>query len=302
MPKKIVLAGGSGFLGKSLAQFLVKKGYHIVILSRNKSKLDEGITYVQWDGVHLDQWVDEIDGSYAIVNFTGKSVNCIYTKSAREEIVSSRLDSVKVLQEAIRKCHEPPQAFIQAGSLAIFGDTTEECDEGAAHGKGFSVEVCEKWEEQFFKESFPATRQVLLRIGFALGKDGGALEPLKKLTKFNLGGTVGSGRQYISWLHVDDLNDMFLKVIEDSSSSGIYNATSPTPVTNKEFMSTLRSVMGKGWTPPTPTPFVWFGGYVLMRTEPSLALSGRKCIPKRLLDSGFEFRYNELETALRDLV
>lgn len=302
MSEKIILAGGSGFLGKSLADFLRNKGYQIVILTRGSSTSINGIKYVHWDGIHLDEWVTEVDGSHAIVNFTGKSVNCVYTKSNREEIVSSRLNAVKVLREAINGCKNPPQVFVQAGSLAIFGDTRDVCDENASHGEGFSVEVCQQWEGQFFKKTFPDTRQVLLRIGFALGKDGGALEPLKKLAKFNLGGTVGSGKQYISWLHIDDLNEMFLKVIEDDKFQGIYNATGPHPVTNKEFMSALRKVIGKGWAPSAPTPLVWLGAYVLMKTEPSLALTGRNCIPKKLKESGFTFQYTDLEKALKNLI
>ena len=194
MSKKIILAGGSGFLGKSLASFLQKKDYQVVILTRGESTSDGDITYVHWDGRTVGDWIKEINGSHAVVNFTGKSVNCIYTKENREKIISSRLESVQVLREAILSCDNPPNAFVQAGSLAIFGDTRDVCDEDAPQGTGFSVEVCQKWEEECFKEDFPSTRQVLLRIGFALGKDGGALEPLKNLVKLNLGGTVGSGK------------------------------------------------------------------------------------------------------------
>jgi uncharacterized protein len=302
MRKKVILAGGSGFLGKALAKFLVEKDYEVIILSRKAAVSEDHIKYVQWDGRHLGEWAREIDGSYAVVNFTGKSVNCIYTKKNREEIIASRINSVIVLRDAIKQSKEPPQAFVQAGSLAIFGDTRELCDDHSPFGSGFSVEVCKQWEAEFFRESLLTTRQVLLRIGFALGKDGGALEPLKKLASFNLGGTVGSGKQYISWLHIDDLNEMFLRSIENENYKGIYNATGPTPVTNKEFMSTLRKVIGKGWSPPAPTPFVWLGAYVFMQTEPSLALTGRNCIPKKLVNSGFAFQYTDLEIALKDLI
>lgn len=302
MIKKVILAGGSGFLGTYLGEFLLSKGYEVVILSRGKSGTKNGMIYVQWDGFTLGDWVDEIDGSHAVVNFTGKSVNCIYTKKNREEIVSSRLDSVRVLREAFNRSEDPPKSIVQAGSLAIFGDTREVCDENSKHGSGFSVDVCEKWEEEFFKDPFSGARKVLLRIGFALGKNGGALEPLINLAKYNLGGTVGSGKQYISWLHIDDLNEMFLSCIEMDEMEGVYNATGPNPVTNKEFMATLRKVMGKGWTPPAPSPLVWLGAYTLMQTEPSLALNGRNCIPKRLLQNGFTFKYTDLNKAMHTLI
>lgn len=302
MRKKVVLAGGSGFLGNALASALIQRDYDVVILTRGGEQVKNQIRYVHWDGASMGDWSREIDGSTAIVNFTGKSVNCIYTKKNRQEIIRSRIDSVRVLTDAVLQCSHPPQAFIQAGSLAIFGDTREECDEQAPHGTGFSVDVCEQWEHAFFSRELPHTRKVLLRIGFALGKNGGALEPLAKLASYHLGGTVGSGNQYISWLHIDDLNAMFLASIEDQRMQGIYNATGPAPVTNKVFMQTLRRVLNKGWAPPTPTPMVWLGAYLIMRTDPGLALGGRYCVPKRFLEHGFTFAHTDLEAALRDIL
>lgn len=302
MSKKVILAGGSGFLGKALASFLTQKGYEVVIFTRGDSHERQQIRYVHWDGKTPGEWTREIDGSLAVVNFTGKSVNCIYTEKNKDEIVRSRIDSVQVLTDAIRACSNPPGVFIQAGSLAIFGDTQNECDEDAPHGSGFSVSVCEQWEHAFFASELMDIRKVLLRIGFALGKHGGALEPLVKLASYHLGGTVGSGNQYISWLHIDDLNEMFLAAIEDDKISGILNATGPQPVTNREFMKILRKVMNKGWAPPTPAPLVWLGAYVIMRTDPSLALTGRNCVPKKLLDYGFSFAHANLENALRNLL
>ncbi|RNB89788.1 TIGR01777 family protein [Brevibacillus fluminis] len=302
MKNKIVLAGGSGFLGHALAKCLTAKGYEVVILTRGSAGTKAYGRSVQWDGRTLGEWAQELDGSLAVVNFTGKSVNCIYSEKNREEIVSSRLDSVRVIDEAICACSEPPGVLVQAGSLAIFGDTTSLCTEESPHGTGFSVEVCERWEAAFFARQLNRTRKVLFRIGFALGRNGGALEPLIKLAKLNLGGTVGSGRQYISWLHVDDLNEMFLAAIKEEAMSGIYNATGPAPVTNREFMATLRRVMNKGWAPAAPTPLVKLGAYLFMRTEPDLALTGRNCVPQRLLDYGFAFRHTNLEETLRDLL
>ncbi|WP_188208153.1 TIGR01777 family oxidoreductase [Alkalibacillus aidingensis] len=303
MRKRVVLPGGSGFLGKAFAAYLKERDYDVVVLTRRVPESSEdGIKYVQWDSRNLGEWVNEIEGSVAVVNFTGKSVNCIYTKSNKEEIVSSRVESVRAVSEAINRCEQPPSVVVQAGSLAIYGNTSEVCDEEAPHGKGFSVQVCEWWEEEFFKQSFDQTRQVMFRIGFVLGENGGALEPLKKLARYGLGGTVGSGKQYISWLHIDDLNRMFLEAIENERYQGIYNATGPTPVTNQTFMKELRESMGKGWAPPAPTPFVWLGAYLIMRTEPSLALTGRNCIPKRLENEGFQFKYTDLKKTLSELV
>lgn len=301
MSRKVVLPGGSGFLGQALAKDLVSRDYEVVVISRGEERADGDIRYIQWDGRNLGDWVEELEGAEAIINFAGRTVNCLYTAKNRKEIINSRLDSVQVLHRALRQCQQPPKAFIQAGSLAIFGDTREECDEEAPHGEGFSVEVCQRWEEAFFAVDHPETRQVVLRIGFVLGRDGGALEPLQKLARFGLGGKIGSGKQYISWIHIEDLNRM-IRYGMDRPLEGVYNATGPTPVTNDTFMATLRKAMGKGWAPPAPTPLVKLGAVLVMRADPSLALTGRNCIPKRILADGFQFRHTDLEETLRELV
>ncbi len=302
MAKKVVIAGGSGFLGSALSSDLLDPRYEVVVLSRRPSTIENGIRFVQWDGRHLDQWTNEIDGSDALINFTGRSINAIYTRKVREEILSSRLDSVEVLHEAVARCTNPPKVFIQASAVGIYGDTTEPCDESSPLGNGFLADVVKLWEQAFLATSLPNTRQVVLRIGFVLGNNGGALEPLMKLTKLYLGGTVGSGKQMISWIHIADLTEMFLLAIENEDMQGIYNATAPHPTTNKVFMQTLRKAMGKGWAPPAPAPIAWIGAYLIMRADPSLALDGTNAIPQRFIEMGYPFRFSELELALSALI
>lgn len=299
--KTVILPGGTGFLGQHLAYFLKNRGYNIVILSRGDDKVENGIEYIHWDGKILGRWTKYLDGSLAIINFTGRSVNTIYTEERKKEIIESRVDSVRVLIEAILQSQNPPTVFIQAASLAIYGNTTALCDENAPLGQGFSADVCKRWEHEFFKTDLPKTRKVLYRIGFALGKDGGALDPLRKLTKYYMGGTIGSGNQYISWIHIDDLNRMLLFALQREDLEGIYNATGVNPATNKEFMSTLREVLGMPWSPPVPSFLVKIGAYLIMQSDPSLALAGRRCVPKRLLEEGFNFNYTNLQAALAQL-
>lgn len=300
--KTIVLPGGGGFLGKSAANFFKEIGFKVVILTRGKAKIENGIEFVNWDGKTEGDWIKQIDNALAVINFTGKSVNCIYSKENKREIIESRTDSVRIITDVILKSEHPPEVFIQAGSLAIYGDTEKLCDEQAKLGNGFSVEVCKLWEKEFFRRDLPRTRKVFLRIGFVLGKNGGALEPLMKLTRYFLGGTIGSGKQYISWLHLNDLNRIIEFAIKNELTNGIYNATGETPVTNKVFMKTLRKVMKKIWSPPAPAIMVKIGAYLFMRADPSLALTGRNCIPKRLIDQGFKFDYSDLELTLNELV
>lgn len=302
MVKKVVIAGGSGFLGSALARDLSAQGYEVVILTRRSSNIKEGIRFVQWDGKQLGQWANEIEGCDALINFTGRSINAIYTRKVREDILSSRLDSVKVLVEAVSRCTHPPKAFIQASAVGIYGDTMKVCDESAPTGRGFLAEVCQQWEGEFLSIALPQTRQVILRIGFVLGKNGGALEPILKFTKLGLGGTIGSGKQYMSWIHMSDLLGMFHMAIENEEIKGIYNATAPNPATNKVFMKTMRTVLGKGWAPPEPTPIAWLGAYVFMRAEPSLALEGTNAVPKRFLEQGYQFQFSELHAALIELI
>jgi uncharacterized protein (TIGR01777 family) len=299
--KRVVLAGGSGFLGQSCAKYLAERGYSVVVLTRSpREEPPASVHDIAWDGRTLGIWKYALDGAEAVINFTGKSVNCRYTPKNRRIILSSRLDSVNVIAEAISECTVRPLVSIQAASLAIYGNTQKFCDETSPHGEGFSVQVCEQWEQAFDAQAHPATRQVLLRIGFALGAGGGALETLARMTKLFLGGTTGRGNQYISWLHLDDLNEMFLWSIERPDLFGTYNATGPNPVTNAEFMAALRRVLHRPWSPPVPDFAVRLGAR-MMGTEAELALTGRRCIPQRFIDQQFAFKYPELSPALTDI-
>jgi uncharacterized protein (TIGR01777 family) len=243
----------------------------------------------------------ELEGATAVVNLTGKNVNCRYTAGALAEINESREESVKVIGEAIRACRFPPAVWVQAGSLAIYGDGGARiCDESTPHGEGIPVDTCLKWEGAFDAEKTPHTRKVLYRISFVLGNGGGALRMLTALTKCFLGGAIGNGRQYISWLHVEDMNRLWQRAIEDERMNGVYNATAPTAVTNAEFMTVLRGTLHRPWSPPLPAFLVPIGCFFL-RTEPVLALTGRRGIPARLTQEGFEFHHTELTEALHDL-
>ncbi len=303
MAKHAVLAGGSGFLGQALAVALVRRDYTVTILTRTPRAASGGIEYLEWDGATAGEWARSLEGAAAVVNLTGRSVNCIHSPENRREILASRLNSVRVLNEAISRCAQPPLALVQAGSLAIYGDAGDRvCDEQAPHARDFSADVCEQWEAAFASGRTPQTRRVLLRVGLALGRGGGALQPLAKLARCFLGGTVGHGRQYLSWLHVADLNEMFIQAMERPEIMGAYNATGPAPVTNAEFMRELRHAVGRPWSPPAPEWAVRFGAHWIMRTDADLALTGRRCVPRRFLEQGFQFRHAELAAALHDLL
>ncbi|HEU4324409.1 MAG TPA: TIGR01777 family oxidoreductase [Roseiflexaceae bacterium] len=298
---RIVLAGGSGFLGQALATHFATQGYEMVSLTRSPATQPGPARAVAWDGFSLGPWRRELDGAAALINLAGKSVNCRYTPANRREIVASRVNSVELLAQALRGCRTPPPIWVQAGSLAIYGDAGDRlCDENAPLGTGFSVETCLAWERAFDAAELPATRRVMLRTGFVLGRDGGALEMLARLARLFLGGAAGSGRQYISWLHLEDFNRVVGWCLDRPDARGVYNTTGPEPATNAAFMRALRRTLRRPWSPPIPAPAVRLGAR-LMGTEGSLALTGRRCLPRRLLDQGFVFRFPVLEPALADL-
>jgi uncharacterized protein (TIGR01777 family) len=301
MKPRVVLAGGSGFLGQALAKVLVGKGYDVVVLTRGAHREGTGVRHLHWDGERLGDWAQSIDGAKAIVNLTGRSVNCRHTPEHRRAIMESRVNSVRALAEAVRCCQQPPEVWVQASSLAIYGDPGGRwCDEDAPYANGFSEEVCKRWESEFAKVAAAGMRKVVMRIGIVLDTNAGALPVLARLTRLFLGGRVGSGKQYVSWIHIADLTRMFVEAIERPDIAGIFNVTGPNPVTNAGFMRELRRVLHRPWSPPVPGWATHIGAF-LMRTEPSLALTGRRCRPKRFLESGFHFEFPELRGALDDL-
>jgi uncharacterized protein (TIGR01777 family) len=196
---------------------------------------------------------------------------------------------------------QPPKVFVQLAGVGIYGDKGGRiCDETTAPGDDFVSEVCKKWETAFDSVDSPNTRKVLLRLGVVLGRNGGFLHILSRLTRWFLGGQVGEGRQYISWIHIADLSRMILQAIDQEQLTGVFNATAPNPVTNAEFMRALRCALHRPWSPPVPEFAARIGSW-LMGTEASLALVSQRCVPKRFLEKNFEFEFPNLREALANI-
>jgi uncharacterized protein (TIGR01777 family) len=301
MKPGIVLAGGSGFIGQSLSPFLVSKNYEVIVLTRAESDHRGAVRNVHWDGKTLDYWLESVNGAFAVVNLTGRSINCRHTPEHRREIFDSRIDSVRVLGQAIARCVQPPKVFVQIAGVGIYGDRGERiCDENTPPGNDFVTKVCEKWEAAFESVKAPATRKALLRLGVVLGPNGGFLGLLGRLTRWFLGGQVGNGRQYLSWIHIADLSRMVLASIENQELTGGFNATSPNPVTNAEFMRELRRALHRPWSPPVPKFAARIGSW-LMGTEADLALVSQRCVPKRFQENDFSFEFPTLRQALTNI-
>ncbi len=296
MQRKAVIAGGSGFLGRALTRDLAGRGWDVVILSRQPAAPTERTRTVIWDGKTVGPWAEELDGAAALINLAGRSVACRYTPENRRAIIDSRVDSVRALDAAIAVCRVAPPVWVQATSLAIYGDPGDQvCTEAAPAAHGFTGRVCQAWEAALFEPvRSPPPRRVALRIGFVLGKGGGAFQPLAGLARCFLGGSAGSGRQFISWLHVDDFCAMVRWAIATPSAAGAYNATGPAPVTNRDFMRALRRALHRPWCPPAPAFLVRLVAYTVLAADGSLALGGRRCVPRRLEAEGFQFEHPDL--------
>jgi len=236
------------------------------------------------------------------VNLVGRTVDCRKTAANKAEILRSRVDSVAVLGAAVRECARPPAVWVQAGTAHIYGDTEDEIlDESSRIGTGFAPEVGVAWEAALREHAPASVRTVVLRISFVMGRNGGALRTLSRLARLGLGGSTGTGRQYISWIHEADLYRIIGRAMADETMRGAYVVTAPNPVSNRDFMRMLRHAVHRPWSPRVPAPIVRLGSIVL-RTDPELALLGRRCVPTRLLGEGFVFDYPELDLALADLL
>ncbi len=299
---RVVLAGGSGFLGTGLAKALAADGYEVAVLTRNPEAWRGPGKAVRWDGRRVEEsWAPLLDGAEALVNLIGKSVDCRRTARNREEILRSRTDSCEALGAALRLAYRPPAVWIQASSLAIYGNAGDRlCEESAFVPDEFPSDVCVAWEEALGRAVRPEMRWAVLRIGFVLGR-GGALPTLARLARCGFGGRIGSGRQWISWIHAEDMTRLFLESIRNPSIHGICNATGLQPVTNVEFMAALRRALGIPFGLPSPAWLVRAAAPIV-GTDPDLPLNGRRGLPCRIHGLGFRFRFHELEDALVDLL
>ena len=317
--KKIILAGGTGFIGQEMTKYFGKEN-RIVILTRqvhektNRNDYDslfeydlKNVKYIKWDGKTAGDpiaigWVNELNDADIIINLAGKSVNCRYNEKNKNAIFDSRTDAVKAIGEAINKCTRPPSLWINASSATIYRhamDRPQDEHTGEFHND-FSVQVCKRWEKTFYDQQTPQTRKVALRMAITLGP-GGILIPYFNLLKFGLGGKQASGKQMYSWVHIEDTCRMIEWIYEHKEIEGTYNCSSPNPVTNEEFMRIFRKVSGHKIGLPAYKWMLQIGA-PLIGTELELVLKSRWVIPTKILETGFQFKYQLLEKALSDII
>lgn len=294
MEKKIVIAGGTGFIGQYLQKKFLENGDNVIIISRQSP-------HASWD--RPDEIVQSLEGADMLINLAGKSVDCRYNEKNKADIFKSRTETTKLLGKALLQCQNPPSLWINSSTATIYRHAEDRpmTEEEGDIGTGFSVEVAKEWEKAFFSFSLPETRQAALRIAIVLGPDGGVMTPYKNLVKFGLGGVQGPGTQKFSWIHVEDLYRIILFLNEEKELNGVFNCASPDPVTNREFMAQLRNLMNKKIGLPTPK-WMLEAGAVFIKTETELVLKSRWVIPERLGKAGFVFQYDTLGKALEQIL
>lgn len=293
MNKKIVIAGGTGFIGAYLDAQFRKLGYDVIIISRQPN-------HVQWGN---DQAIiNALNHAEILINLAGKSVNCRYTDKNKAEIFSSRTETTKVLGEAILKCTSPPALWLNSSTATIYRHAEDRpmTESTGEIGSGFSVDVAKAWEKSFFSFTLPQTRMLALRIAVVLG-DGSVMKPFKNLVKFGLGGRQGSGKQKFSWLHIHDLFNIIQFIQSKPEMSGVYNCSAPNPVDNAKLMQTMRQTMGVKFGLPSPKWILKIGAAII-KTETELVLKSRWVLPEKLLKAGYKFEYPEIEPAIENIL
>ncbi|PAF39393.1 TIGR01777 family protein [Terribacillus saccharophilus] len=292
--KKVIIAGGTGFIGEFFKKRFQELGYDVSIISRQKQ-------HIHWeDRLSIQR---SLEGAELLINLAGKSVNCRYNETNKQEIMNSRVATTKILGEAVQSCSNPPELWINSSTATIYRHAEDRpmTEAEGEIGLGFSVDVATKWEETFFSYKLSQTRQIALRIAIVLGKGGGVMTPYRNLVRFGLGGIQGSGKQMFSWIHIEDLFQIILFVKDRKELSGVFNCSAPQPVTNRELMNILRHEMNAPLGLPAPKWMLKIGS-VFIRTETELVLKSRWVIPDRLEREGYNFRFKTLDHTLQNIL
>ncbi len=310
-PLRIVIPGGSGQVGTVLSRHFHGMGHDVVVLARGAQSAPWRV--VPWDGSNPGVWIAELEDADVVINLAGRSVNCRYSPENRRAILDSRIKTTELLGRVINQLSRPPRLWMNASTATIYRhiyDRPMDEESGEIGGSEsdaperwrFSIKVATEWEKTFFEASTPKTRKVALRSAIMMNPDRGSVfDLLLRLVRFGLGGTSGSGRQFVSWIHDADFLASIEFLIAEEEFSGVVNLASPSPLPNGEFMRALR----RAWGAPIGLPAsAWMLeiGSIFLRTETELVLKSRRVVPKRLLDAGFQFRFPEWSNAACDLV
>jgi uncharacterized protein len=308
---KFVLPGGSGQVGQVLARHFVSQGHDVVVLCRG-DQVPSGRT-VSWDGKTLGTWASEIDGADVIINLAGRTVNCRYTPENLRQMMDSRVDSTRVVGQAIEKAAKPPKLWLQMSTATIYAHRFDAPNDeatgiiGGAEGDvpvywGYSVEIAKNWEKTLAEANTPNTRKVALRASMIMSPDReGIFDVMSRLVRFGLSGSAAGGKQFVSWIHDRDFIRALEFLIEHDEIDGAVNIASPGPLPYNDFMAAMRKAWGMPIGLPAMKWMLEIGAWV-MRTDTELVLKSRRVIPGRLVEKGFVFDFPEWTGAVTDLV
>lgn len=294
MRKKVVLAGGTGFVGQYFEKRFTELDYDVKIISRQSP-------HISWE--NEQEIIAALENADMLINLAGKSVDCRYNARNKREILKSRIETTNALGNALLACNNPPSVWFNASTATIYRHAEDKPmgEETGEIGSGFSVYVAKEWEGAFFAFDLPHTRQIALRIAIVLGDHGGVMGPLENLVKYGLGGAQGSGNQMFSWLHIEDLFNIVQFLESRDDLSGVFNCSSPYPITNRDLMKHLRKSMHAKVGLPSPKWLLEMGARFI-NTETELVLKSRWVIPERLEREGFTFKYEKIESALEQII
>jgi uncharacterized protein len=294
---KIMIAGGSGSIGRSLTKELISHGHTVIILTRYPSNENtNGIIFVKWDGHASGDWCRSLENCDAVVNLSGASIaGGRWTKKRKTELIASRVTTTRALVQAISQTTSHLPVFINASAVGYYGDTGDNIvNENFPNGKGFLAELCNLWEKEALKVKEYGVRVALLRTGVVLDKNSGALKKMTLPFKLFIGGRLGSGSQWIPWIHIEDVVNAIVFIIETRSRQGPIDLTSPQPVTMDVFAKKLGSVLHRPSWFPVPT----FILKILLGEMSSVLLEGQRALPEKLIAAGFKFKYPCIDEAL----
>jgi uncharacterized protein len=301
---RVIITGGTGLIGRALAQDLLSDGHEVILLSRSPEKRDkeipEGAQVLGWDGRTSHGWADEADGAGAIVNLAGGNLSSRrWTDKQKEKLLESRLNPGRAVVEAVEKAVNMPRVVVQASAVGYYGTHygDRQVTEKMAPGKDYLANLCVEWEKSTAPLDQYGIRRPVARMGVVLSPESIALKRMALPYKLFVGGPIGSGRQWLSWIHLADLVASLRYLIENQGANGAFNLTAPTPVTNSRFGKILARVLNR----PSWFPVPAFMIKALFGEMATVVLEGQRAVPKRLLDLGFKFRYPEIEPALREI-
>jgi uncharacterized protein len=299
---KILIAGGTGLIGKQLTRSLILDGHAVILLSRSADKLPQvrGITAVKWDGKTTDGWIELLEEAEAVVNLAGENIGTYpWTGERKRKFRDSRVDAGNALLKAIEESRVRPSVFIQASAVGFYGPRSEEeVDETAGSGNDFSSELCIDWEDSSKLIEDLGVRRVIIRTGIVLAKEGGILQQMMLPVKLFVGGRLGTGKQGIPWIHIDDEVNAIIYLIKNNSARGAFNLSAPTPVSNAEFMKSIASFLHRPYWCHVPGNVI----RLVLGEMSALLLNGQFMVPRKLMNQGFNFKFVTIEQALDDLL